>query len=153
MTALIEPVVGMEYRFFGGKRTVVAVSASLVSAAGTDAVPSYEMRRYSFIHAQTFGALHVVLWTVGPADEPGELKQRLGWWCPGGERAVDFGSYFPVYPFDPDAFAAPRNYGRRQATERALVALWPTKAAALAAGKAHGWEKPVARRVVIGGSK
>lgn len=129
----VEPVVGME--FYAGAdpvaRKVVRVDERHVVYLDGDDF-KWRMRRAQFRSEQKFGRLHPVLWTVGP----GERTNGTGRLC-----------------WSVLARHAPRGDGYYWGSDTAdsiahFAALYPTKAAAHAAGVAFGWERPVARRVV-----
>ena len=71
------------------------------------------------------------LWTVGPSDERNGTNSRLG-------RYQELSGNW--------RWACVYKKIRGNAYMR--ICAWPTRAAALAAGKAFGWSEPVARRVV-----
>ena len=131
----VEPVVGMEFYVEDEPwpYKVARVLAGAILCTNADPLRHGEIDCYSrnfWIRWQEKGRLRPVLWTVGPSERP---YTRL---CHDDDR----GEYRDVFCMHTPCKCREgcRNY----------VALWPTKAAALAAGKAYGWSEPVARRVV-----
>ena len=126
----VEPVVGMEY----DSRLTDEPARYVVKAIDRDIIWSRHMLGdEQFVVTATMwredvllGRILPVLWTVGPRDRRTRLRAgELAVTCSQGGEG-------------PAGCARCRN----------LLMLYPTRAAALAAGKAFGWSEPVARRVV-----
>ncbi len=116
----VEPVVGMTFEVGGATFAIFHVTPHAAHYHDPDGMP-WSIARDSWLREQEAGLLHVVLWTVGPS---GDKSRRLGVWA----SRVD---------------AVWRGTRYKENT-----GLWPTRDAALAAGRAFGWSEPVARRVV-----
>ena len=125
----VEPVVGMTFEAGGATFAIFHVTPHAAHYHDPDGMP-WSIARNSWLREQEAGLLHVVLWTVGPHSQP---YTRL---CHDDER----GEFRHVFCMHTPC--------KCRAGCRDYVALWPTRDAALAAGKACGWSEPVARRVV-----
>ena len=129
----VEPVVGMEYDglplgLFQRCRIVAMTLRTVTYQPSDEDALTLTVARADFM--RWWPRCAPVLWTVGPSEQP---YTRL---CHDDER----GEYRDVFWMHTPCKC-------REGCRR-YVALWPTRAAAIAAGKAFGWSEPVARRVV-----
>lgn len=132
----VEPVAGMEFTFAGEREALNAITRITTKRVYyTFAADGLMLNDCSSLYywrvSQDYGDVLPVLWTVGPSERP---YTRLCHYDDRGEYRDVFCMHTPA-----KCREGCRNY----------VALWPTRAAALAAGKAFGWSEPVARMVTM----
>lgn len=136
----VAPVVGMEFDDWDGDRcTVHKVKGSALSVNVLRSDYRYTVFRHGWDKYVASGSIRPVLWTVGPGK--GET------WEESFVILTDDDQRLGIARVADDYWLSSLHKSWRGSANYMVMA-YPTRAAALAAGRAFGWTRPVARRVV-----
>ena len=137
----VAPVVGMEFDDWDGDRcTVHKVKGSALSVNVLRSDYRYTVFRHGWDKYVASGSIRPVLWTVGPGK--GET------WEEAGALITDDEQRLGVYVRATGDHWLGTVHKSCRGDDNYMILAYATKPAALAAGRAFGWKRPVARRVV-----